>query len=61
MGHAGVGWIMQGWGGVGHERGVGLCRVGWDIQGWCGLCRGRMSGSCMDRGGLCRAGVGGVM
>ena len=35
MGHVGVGWIMQGWGGVGY---VG---VGWDIHGWGGLCRGR--------------------
>ena len=36
-GHAGVGWVMQGWGGVSHA-GVGLgrsCRggVGWVMQG----------------------------
>ena len=30
MGHAGVGWVMQGWGG-GH---VG---VGWVMQGWGGV------------------------
>ena len=32
MGHAGVGWVMQGWGGVGH---IG---VGWVMQGWGGSC-----------------------
>ena len=45
----GVGQVGRG--GVGYV-GVGGC----DIQGWCGLCRGRVSGSCRDRGGLCVVG-----
>ena len=45
MGHVGVGW-----GGVGHV---------W--VGWGGLCMGGVSGSCTDRGGLCRGRGGWVM
>ena len=56
VGHAGVGWVMQGWGvsckgGVGHA-GVGwggLCMVGWVVVG----------GSC--RGGVGHVGVGWVI
>ena len=51
MGHVGVGWVMQGWGGscgVGHG-------VGWVMQGWGGSC----GGSC--RGGVGHVGVGWVM
>ena len=46
MGHAGVGWAMQGCGGshrvgVGHAGlGVGHVGVGWVMQGWDGSCRG---------------------
>ena len=46
MGHVGVGgscrvgWVTQGWGGVGH---VG---VGWVMQGWGGSYRGGWGGSC---------------
>ena len=52
VGHAGVWWVMQGWGGscrggVGHtgEGWViqwwgGSCRVGWVMQEWGGSCRG---------------------
>ena len=29
VGHAGVGWVMQGW--------DGSCRVGWVMQGWGGV------------------------
>ena len=29
MGHVGVGWVMQGWGGVGHAGGMGHVGVGW--------------------------------
>ena len=36
---SGVGWVMKGWGEVGHT-GVGLCGVGWVMLGWGGLYRG---------------------
>ena len=41
--HTGVGWVMQGCGGVGHV-GVwcgGSCRGGWGVS-----CRGGVGGSC---------------
>ena len=61
VGHAGLGWAMQGWGkscrsGVSHA-GVGWgesCRGGWVIQGPDGSCSG---GSCMG-GGSYRGRVG---
>ena len=28
MGHAGMGWVMQGWGGVSHVGWSGSCRGG---------------------------------
>ena len=40
MGHVGVGWVIQWWGGVGHgsyRGGVGHIGVGWVMQGWVGL------------------------
>ena len=46
MGHVGLEWVMQGWGGVGH--------AGWGGVG--GSCRGGVGGSC--RGGVGHAGVG---
>ena len=54
--HAGVGWVMQGWGGsyrgrVGHAGGgLGHARVG-----WCGSCWG---GSCMVGWGESRHATG---
>ena len=33
MGHAGVGWVMQGWGGS-YRGGVDHTEVGWVIKGW---------------------------
>ena len=55
VGHAGVGWVMQGWGGVGHAG------VGWIIQGWGRVGHARVgwvghSGVRWD--GSCRSGVG---
>ena len=42
VGHEGVGWVMKGWGGVGHVGGGGSCRggVGWvhhEGVGWGGV------------------------
>ena len=39
VGHVGVGWVMQGWGGS-CRGGVGYVGVGWVMQGWGELCRG---------------------
>ena len=44
VGHVGVGWVMQGWGGS-YRGGVGHEGVGW-------------GGSCRGGGGLCRDAVG---
>ena len=54
------GWIIQGWGGVGHTG------VWWVMQGWVGSCRGGigwiMQGGVgwvmQGRGGSCRDGMG---
>ena len=59
MGHAGVGWVMQGWGGsyrggVDHT-GVGQTRVGLVTKGWGGSCRGEVGHA--GWGGSCRGGV----
>ena len=45
MGHAGMGWIIQGWGGsykggVGHKGWVGHAGVKWVMQEWGVSCRG---------------------
>ena len=51
----GVGWVMLGWGGVGHAGvGVGWGVVGWVMQGWGGV------GGCVMQGcgGSHRGGVG---
>ena len=48
VGHVGVGWVMQGWG--------GSCRGG---VGWGGSCRGGVGHAGV--GGSCRGGVGCVM
>ena len=64
-----MGWVMQGWGGMGYvgvggtyRGGVGYVGVGRTYRGRVGLCRGRgewvmqgWGGSC--RGELCRGGV----
>ena len=50
MGHAGVGWVMQGWGGS-YRGGVGHTRVRLVTKGWGGSCRGEVG----------YAGVGWVM
>ena len=50
VGYAGVGWVMQGWGGS-YRGGVGHKGVRWVMQGW-----GRSY-----RGGVGDAGVGWVM
>ena len=39
VGHAGVGWIIQGLGGSCRE-GVGNTGVGWVMKGWGGSCWG---------------------
>ena len=54
VGHAGVGWVMQG-------RVRGHTGVGWVMQGWDESCRGGWveqgwGGSC--RGGSCRCRIG---
>ena len=63
------GWVMQGWGGVGHVGVGGSCRggVGWVIQGW-GVMDHTGVGYVMQGwvghagvGGSCRCGVGCVM
>ena len=73
MGHVGVEWVMQGWGGVGHVgvkqpmKKAPLCPkctrggvgVGHVGVGWDGSCRGGWGGSC--RGGVGHVGVGWVM
>ena len=41
MGHAGMGWIIQGWGGS-YMGGVGHTRVGLVTKGWGGSCRGKV-------------------
>ena len=48
--HVGVGWVMQGWGGVGH---VGV--------GWGGSCRGGVCHAGVGWGVSCRGGMGWVM
>ena len=50
VGHAGVGWVMQGWGGSCRD-GVDHTGVGWVIQGW----------GWSQRGGVGHAGVKWVM
>ena len=50
MGHAGVRWVMQGWGGS-YRGGVDHTGVGWVIQGW----------GWSQRGGVGHAGVKWVM
>ena len=49
MGHVGMGWVMQGWGGS-CRSGVGHVGVGWVIPGWGG----------MGHTGVGHAGLGGV-
>ena len=39
MGHVGVGWVMQGWGGS-CKGGVGHAGVEWVMQQWGESCRG---------------------
>ena len=41
MGQAGMGWIIQGWGGSYRGR-VGHTRVGLVTKGWGGSCRGEV-------------------
>ena len=60
VGHEGVGWVMQGWGGVGHARGDGVghagvggvdhAGVGWVMQGRGGSCRGGVGHAEMEWG-----------
>ena len=48
VGHLGVEWVMQGWGGF-FRGGVGHIGVGLGGSyrvGWCGSCRGGVGGSC---------------
>ena len=50
------GWVIQGWGGVGHTG------VWWVMQGWGGSCMGGGVGWVMQGwGGVGHAGVGWVM
>ena len=70
VGHAWVGWVMQGWGGS-CRCGVGHTGMGWVMKGWGGSCRGGVgwvmlggwggAGLVMQRwvgvGGSCRGGV----
>ena len=62
MGHAGVGWVMQGWGGS-YRGGVDHTGVGWVIQGVglviqrVGLVMQRGEGVMQGWGGSCRVGV----
>ena len=68
MGHAGVGWVIQGWGGS-CRGGVGHAVVGWVMQGWGGSCWGGWCGDGVGHagvgwggsGGLYRGGMGWVM
>ena len=41
VGHAGMGWIIQGWGGS-YRGEVGHTRVGLVTKGWSGSCRGEV-------------------
>ena len=51
MGHAGVGWVMQEWGGHSGWGGVGHVGVGLVMQGWHGVCH-----VGVGWGGSCRVG-----
>ena len=58
MGHVGVGWVMQGWGGSCRGGWSGSCMVGWVMQGGLGHV-GVMVGWVMyGWSGSCRGGVG---
>ena len=54
MGHAGMGWFIQGWGGS-CRGGVGHTRVGLVTKGWGGSCRGEVGHAGV---GVGHAGVG---
>ena len=53
MGHVGVGWVMQGWGGS--SRG-GVGHALWVMQGWSGV--GHAEVRWIKHYGSCRGGVG---
>ena len=55
VGYAGVGWVIQGWGGS-CRGGVGHAGVGWD-----GSCRGGVGPAGVGSGGSYRGGMGWVM
>ena len=73
VGHTGVGWVMQGWGGsyrggVDHT-GVGWViqgwgwsqRSGWVMQGWSGSCKGGVGHAGWESGGSYKGRMGWVI